>query len=455
MTVKRLFGTDGIRGNVSSSAILPENMTRLGRILGFITKTRSTHASTCAVTIGRDTRASSTYLEHALIAGITSMGVDVLSVGVMPTSGVAHCTTTFKTPFGVMISASHNPYYDNGVKLFDELGYKINAAMEQEIERYYVGDETLCEKISHQPGKMEIRSDGKAHYETMLTKNMPHSLNGIRLVVDCAHGAASTIAQELFAKLGANAVIIGASPTGLNINRDFGSEAPHTLQREVRAQNAALGIAFDGDADRVIFVDERGELIDGDAILAIMAIDQQQQYGLKHNVMVSTVMSSVALDMALAPHNISVVRTQVGDKYVARMMQEHDYSFGGENSGHVILSPDTTTGDGLFAALRFLSILTRAHTHASVMMSFFKPTPKLLKNIEVSTKIPLSEMPNTTRKIAQANESLLTSGRVMFRYSGTENKARLLVEAKTTSDCEKIADDIAMIFMQELAQKSA
>lgn len=460
MTVKRIFGTDGVRGGVTSINLLPENIVRVGRILGILAKHRANFlslkdASVTAITIGRDTRASGTYLEHALIAGITAVGVDVICVGIMPTAAVAFCTKSFQTPLGIMISASHNPFYDNGLKLFDAHGFKIAESVELAIEQQYFSDADFCEEISLTPGKVSIKNNAYQDYSAMITSSFPtgFSLTGLKIVVDCAHGAAASIAERIFSEKGAEAIFIGSTPDGSNINRGFGSEFPDQLKKEVVLKNAHLGIAFDGDADRVIFVDEKGQLIDGDAILAAIAIDLKKCGALKNNTVVSTIMSSVALDLALAQAGVDVVRTQVGDKYVVRKMMEHDYCFGGENSGHLILYPHTTTGDGIFSALKFLSIVHEASKPASEFMSFFKPTPKLLKNIDVREKIPLVHMPITQAAIARANHDLQSEGRVMLRYSGTENKARLLVEASTDSVCKKIADEIAHAFRAEIEAK--
>lgn len=458
MTADKLFGTDGVRAPVSSPHLSPESIARLGRILGSIVKNRKLYPSLSGlykncITIGRDTRASSIYLEHALVAGIAAAGVDCQVVGLMPTAAIAFLTKLTKSCLGVMISASHNSYQDNGLKLFGPSGFKVGEDIELTIEAQYFGKTDPCEQVSLLPGKIDNDDNADKDYFSMIKSafGSRFSLDGLRIVVDCAHGAAYKMAAHIFAEFGCDVRVIGASPDGSNINRGFGSEAPGKLKSEVINSQAHVGLAFDGDADRVIFIDEKGESIDGDAILATIALDLKKCGLLQKDTVVATVMSSVALDRALSSHQIRVVRTLVGDKFVARKMLEDGYSFGGENSGHLIIFPQATTGDGIFSALKFLAILHQALVPASQLVSFYEPTPKLLKNIEVSNKIPLVSLPKTQAALTQANDRLKNLGRVMLRYSGTENKMRLLVEAPTEDVCHKIADEIAHEFETEMS----
>jgi phosphoglucosamine mutase len=447
MGKNQLFGTDGIRGNINSRHLQPENIVKLGRIIGLLAKNSTPHQA--SITIGRDTRASGVYLQHALIAGISSVGVDCYLTNILPTAAVAYSTKLNQSAFGLMISASHNPYHDNGIKLFDTSGFKIDESVEQLIENAYFEAHAQNHTAST-PGRIIEQNQAHNDYIAMLKFVFGHNFStSLSVVMDCANGAASSLAQSLFSQLGAKLKLIGCSPNGNNINHGFGSEAPGHLKAEVIACKADLGIAFDGDADRVIFVDEHGEIIEGDAILAIMAIHAKKTGRLYNNTMVATVMSSMALDSALAPFDIKVVRTNVGDKFIARKMASEGLCFGGENSGHLLFFPQTTTGDGIFSALEFLRILHESALPASKLAQIYKPSPRLLKNITVPEKIALNELPLTNAAIERANQYLESKGRVMFRYSGTENKARILVEAATLEECNKIAQQIAELFSLE------
>ncbi len=451
MTSLKLFGTDGMRGPVSSPMFSPEALCRFGEVLALLAKT-GPHPKK-SITIGRDTRASGPYIEAALVSGILSAGVDCHLVGVLPSSAIAYCTKNAQSAFGVVISASHNPAGDNGIKLFSSEAFKVDAAIEELIEKKLSAFSPHNESRTN-PGRIFYDDAAENNYLSLLKSVIDNTiaLKNMRIVIDCAHGAASKIAPLLFAEV-AELRVIGASPDGDNINRGFGSEYPGKLKNEVINAKADLGIGFDGDADRVIFVDEKGELIDGDALLAIFALHLKNRGQLNKNTLVSTVMSSIALDRALNPHGIVVERTAVGDKFVARHLLEHGYSFGGENSGHLIMMPETCTGDGLFFALQFLNILGASALPASQIASFYQPTPKILKNIPVTKKVPLEDMPLTNAVIEEAKLSLKNMGRIMLRYSGTENKLRILVEAPSDATCQQIADVIALSFYQELENK--
>jgi phosphoglucosamine mutase len=405
------------------------------------------------ITIGRDTRASGLYLESALVSGISASGVNCELIGIMPTAAIAYRALHDKAYLGIVISASHNSYLDNGLKIFGPDGFKITHQLEQEISNLFFEASNLAHLIATEPGQISYKHDAQKNYQELLASLSQTTNQPLRLVIDCAHGAASYLAPQILTPKDSQVKIIGAFPDGHNINRDFGSEAPHRLKNEVIEFQADLGIAFDGDADRVIFADERGELIDGEAILALLAIYLKDKKLLKKDTLVTTIMSSVALDTVLAPHNISVVRTPVGDKHVARSMLENGYSFGGENSGHLIAFPLATTGDGIVSALLFLEVISTKKLPVSELMSFFKPTPKILRNIEVSHKIPLSDLPATQSTCEYFNQELNQQGRVLLRYSGTENKLRILVEAKTLESCEHIADILTDKFCTEIAHK--
>jgi phosphoglucosamine mutase len=451
----KLFGTDGIRNHVSSPVLRPENVAKLGRIFAHIVKNPTDHQSSVekekTIIVGRDTRASGLYLEQAIISGIIAGGVNAQAIGVVPTAAVAFCTKQTQSSFGLMISASHNPFHDNGIKVFDAQGFKISETLEDLIEHCYVNDVHLVDAIKITPGQMTHENSLLTAYKNSLISSVALcSFSGLTVVVDCAHGAAHQLAPDIFRELGCLVHPIGIAPNGRNINHEFGSEWPETIKREVIEHRADLGIAFDGDADRVIFINELGEIIDGDAILAAMAIALKKTNRLNHNTLVTTVMSSIALDKALLPHGIKVLRTLVGDKFVARKMVEESLCFGGENSGHIINFDASTTGDGLLSALLLMTILKESGLKASKLTSFFEPVPKLLKNIEVMAKIPLTELKETQAIVEQMNQYLKNIGRVLLRYSGTENKLRLLVEAQSMHDCQNIANEIMQKLYNEM-----
>jgi len=456
MTKKKLFGTDGIRGHVDSVRMQPKSMQTLASVIGQLIKdaVKSQGQKNASVLIGRDTRASGPEIEKALIAGFLAQKIECQCLGVLPTSLLAHHTRKTSAALGIMISASHNPFHDNGLKFFDAQGLKISSALEQEIEgRYFF--ESPVGTISP-PATLQFKSalhqDALAAYRDTLKDAfaLKEGSDRIKVIIDCANGAASHIAPAIFIDFGFSVFVIGASPDGYNINRNFGSEAPDTLRDAVIKRQADLGIAFDGDADRVIFVDEGGNVIDGDAILALLASNFKRKGQLAKHTVVATVMSSMVLDRALAAEGISVSRTEVGDKFVVRHMLDQGYSFGGENSGHLIKFPEATTGDGIFSALHVLDILQRAKIPASRLVRFFEPTPKLLRNIDIVEKIPFDQLPKTQALIDHANQHLNSGGRVMMRYSGTENKARLLVEAPSNEECHRIANTIFAEYIREL-----
>lgn len=456
MALGKLFGTDGIRGNINNAPLLPENITLLGRILGLLVRRQAQFFATPEVqqliVIGRDTRASGLYLESALLAGITAMGVRCELVGVLPTAAVAQAALRSEACFGVIISASHNPFHDNGLKIFGPTGFKIDEKLEKIIEELYFAGGP--QEVYATPGTVSYNQDSEKAYRSLIGNIWENAgpLNTMRLAIDCAHGAASYLAPAIFGELTSKINVVGSKPDGTNINRGFGSEAPHQIKNAVLNFYAHLGIAFDGDADRVIFVDEKGWVIDGDAILAAMAIYLKKRGSLAKNTLVTTIMSSVALEQSLLSHNIKVIRTSVGDKYVAQAMVKGGYNFGGENSGHIIIFPQATTGDGIVSALMFLKILAESGQSASELVSFFEPSPRLLKNISVNHKLPLYLLPKTRDAIHRANNQLKDSGRVLLRYSGTENKVRLLVEADSENECHRIAEEVAKEFSDEMAQ---
>lgn len=456
MKISKLFGTDGIRDHVSTAHLSPESILRLGHIVAQCCLEQffgATDSATKTVVIGRDTRDSGAYMESSLVAGLSSRGIHCVVLGVVPTAVVAYYTRLKKASCGIMISASHNPYHDNGLKIFDSAGFKIDEAQEARIEHDFFNYNLAHYPVVLSPGVIERAIDAQYHYFDELALSFSASLLGLTIVVDCANGSASHLAPAFFKRLGAHVIAINQHQPGRKINHSCGSEDPQTLMREVLNHQADVGIAFDGDADRVIFVDEAGALLDGDGILAVMAIDLKRRGQLQHNTLVATIMSSIALDRALIPHDIKVVRTGVGDKYVARAMRDGGFSFGGENSGHMIVFPHATTGDALSSACFLLSILKQSGLHASQLLSFFIKTPRLLKNFIVEQKIPLHHLPKTNAAIETVTRQLGSGGRILFRYSGTENKARLLVEAESEQECARIAEELGHKFLSELHEK--
>lgn len=424
MKEAKLFGTDGIRAPHDDLILNEDSIKKLGLILYFLYKPKK-------VFIGQDTRHSGQKIANNIISSLESCGVYCSFAGVIPTGTVSFITKEFGYDLGIMISASHNPYTDNGIKIFNKDGYKISREDEQKIENLYFNTETGY-YISHIKNSFKI-FDQIINY---------------KIIFDCANGAASLIIDALFSQY-KNIKIIKNKPNGYNINLDSGSEYLENIKKEVLKEQADLGIAFDGDADRVVFVNEKGEQIDGDAVLALMAIELNKQGKLKDHKMVATVMSSQSLDKALMPYNIVVFKTEVGDKNVSDFLAKNNYNFGGENSGHIVLHDHCSSGDGIIAACYFLEIFFNQNKQASNLFNFYQKTPTVLKNIMVNKKIPLEKLPNTTKAIIEANNELNGLGRVFFRYSGTENKARLLVEAPTENECHKLAKKIIDIFNSE------
>jgi phosphoglucosamine mutase len=453
-TMFRLFGTDGIRAPISARHLSPESMARLGQILGLRTRNLATNRN--CIVIGRDTRASGLYIEMALASAIAACGVNVEIIGVVPTATLAFATKNLAASFGIMISASHNPSSDNGIKFFDHNGFKISQETEKQIEKDYCDTNITFNIGLSDPGKIIYNNSLISTYCDFLKNSFAEKINfnAMKIVVDCGHGAAFQLAPQLFADLGADVRVIGASPDGHNINQGFGSESPKALQDEIKHGNFDLGIAYDGDADRVIFVDHLGQLLDGEAVLAAFAIDLKKYDRLLKNSLVSTVMSSYALDQAVAPYYIKVLRTGVGDRFVVEMMREGAFNLGGENSGHLIMFPFSSTGDGLSSAVYFLKMMQKEGKSAREICSVYQPTPKILKNLPVKEKIPLTQLPQTTLALAQANSALEGKGRVFFRYSGTESLARILVEAPSQAECESIAHSIVQHYSLEISQLS-
>ena len=437
--VRKYFGTDGIRGRANGE-ITPELALKVGQAAG-VTFRRGEHRH--RVVVGKDTRLSGYMIETALVAGFTSVGMDVLLLGPIPTPAVAMLTRSMRADLGVMISASHNPYDDNGIKLFGPDGYKLSDEVELGIERLIDSDITKRLAKSMDLGRAK-RIDGvHDRYIEFAKRTLPRnlSLDGLRIVIDCANGAAYRVAPDALWELGADVVSIGVEPDGFNINRDCGSTSTEALSRKVREMRADIGIALDGDADRVVIVDERGHLIDGDQLLAVIAESWRDDGRLAQPGVVSTVMSNLGLERHLQTLQLSLVRTPVGDRYVLEHMRQHGFNVGGEPSGHIILSDYTTTGDGFVAALQVLAVVKKLNKPVSLACHRFEALPQVLKSVRYRSGKPL-ENSKVRSVIADAEHRLNGHGRLVVRPSGTEPVIRVMGEGDDKAMVEEIVDGI-------------
>jgi phosphoglucosamine mutase len=440
---RRLFGTDGIRGVANVWPMTGEMMLQLGRALAYLIK-RGNHRH--RIVIGKDTRLSGYMLETALASGLCSMGVDVLLCGPLPTPAISNLTVSMRADAGAVISASHNPYDDNGIKFFSADGFKLPDEVEAEIEDLVAND-----KLHHlRPtatsiGKAHRIDDAAGRYIVYVKNTFPSklTLEGLTLVVDTANGAGYRVAPAVFEELGAKVIVIGNSPDGKNINRGFGAMHPETMCKAVKKTGANMGIALDGDADRVIVADENGKLVDGDVVMAICGIDLLRRKALPKRTLVSTVMSNIGLDQAIEKAGGRVVRTRVGDRYVVEEMRNGGYSFGGEQSGHLIFLDHATTGDGTVAALALLSVMVQSGKPLSELARCMEVFPQAQLGLEVKSKPELGSLPSVMRAIRDVEKKLGSSGRVLVRYSGTEPKVRVLVEGPDKKTIDGYANQIA------------
>nr|WP_315384141.1 phosphoglucosamine mutase [uncultured Sphingomonas sp.] len=435
---RKYFGTDGIRGATNLSPMTAAMAMKVGMAAGAHFR-RGDHRH--RVVIGKDTRLSGYMLENAMVAGFTSVGMDVVLVGPMPTPAVAMLTHSMRADLGVMISASHNPYADNGIKLFGPDGFKLSDADEEAIEALIDGEVPLA--ASADIGRARRVEDARGRYIHFAKSTFPSdlTLDGLKVVVDCANGAAYQVAPSALWELGANVVSIGVSPNGKNINDGVGSTAPQVLSETVVGSGAALGIALDGDADRLIVVDETGTVIDGDQLMALIATGWARQGKLAGGGLVATVMSNLGLERHLSAQGLGLVRTKVGDRYVLEKMRGSGYNVGGEQSGHIILSDYATTGDGLVAALQVLAEIVRAGAPASEVLHRFEPLPQLLKNVRFAGGKPLDD-PRVQDVIAAAEAELKGRGRLVIRASGTEPVIRVMAEGDDKGQVEAVVDRV-------------
>ncbi len=424
---RKYFGTDGIRGR-ANGLITPELALKVGQAAGLVFQ-RGEHRH--RVVIGKDTRLSSYMIEYAMVGGFASVGMDVLLLGPVPTPAVAMLTRSMRCDLGVMISASHNLFEDNGIKLFGPDGFKLSDEIERRIEELLDAD--MTSQLAHSPdlGRARRVDDVVARYIEYAKRTLPRdvSFEGLRIVVDCANGAGYKAAPEALWELGAEVIKIGVEPDGLNINHEVGSTSPESLARKVREMRADIGVALDGDADRMIIVDEKGHIVDGDQILAVIAESWRADGRLSKPGVVATVMSNFGLERHLAGLGLTLERTAVGDRYVLERMVEKGYNVGGEQSGHMILTDYSTTGDGLVAAMQVLAMVKKLGRPASEVCHRFEPLPQVLRNVRFSGGRPL-ESENVVRAIASAKERLGASGRLVIRPSGTEPVIRVMAEAE-------------------------
>ncbi|MCI1280769.1 MAG: phosphoglucosamine mutase [Nitrospira sp.] len=443
--MRKLFGTDGVRGVANLEPMTSEIAMQLGRAAAHIFMRR---AGRHQVVIGKDTRLSGYMLESALTSGICSMGVDVLLVGPLPTPAIAFLTRSLRADAGVVISASHNPYQDNGIKFFSNEGFKLPDEVEARIEQLIISDEIKhLRPTADAIGKAYRIGDAEGRYIEFVKRSLPKDLDfqGIKLVVDCAHGAAYKVGPAVFRELGAELVVIGDKPDGTNINDGCGAVHPERLQEAVRRHGAHIGVALDGDADRAIFVCEQGQIVDGDHVMAALGLDLHAQGQLACQTVVGTVMSNFGLELAMKKAGIQLKRTQVGDRYLMERMLADGYNFGGEQSGHFIFLDHNTTGDGLISALQILSLMKRTGTPLSELAKAMTAVPQILLNVQVKHKPDLNQIPDIQQAIQTAEARLNGSGRVLVRYSGTESLLRIMVEGERQTTIREVADHIADI----------
>ena len=451
--MRKLFGTDGIRGVANKDPMTAEMALRLGQAVAQHFRHPDRPGR---IVIGKDTRLSGYMLESALQAGIVSAGADVMLVGPLPTPGIAFITWSMRADAGVVISASHNPFQDNGIKIFAADGFKLPDEVELELEGRMEaiagggGARTPSESI----GKARKIEDSRGRYVQFLKHTFPkeRTLDGMKVVVDCANGAAYHVAPQVFEELGAEVISLGVDPNGRNINDKCGAMHPEQMVAEVRRSGAQLGVALDGDADRVILADEKGSVIDGDQVMAILGTRMLDKHTLPEKTVVATVMSNLGLERALAAKGGKLLRTQVGDRYVVEEMRAKGLALGGEQSGHIIFLDHATTGDGMVAALRVLAVMVQEGQPLSVLSRAMTRYPQVLLNFAVARKRPLEEMPAVTKAISGLEKDLGAEGRVVVRYSGTESKARIMIEGTDEGRIRARAEDLAVVLKRALAE---
>jgi phosphoglucosamine mutase len=440
---RKLFGTDGVRGVANREPMTAETALKLGRAIALASSSR--HDKRHRILVGKDTRASGYMLETALSAGICSAGSDVLLVGPMPTPGIAFLTTDMRCDAAAVISASHNPFDDNGIKFFSRDGFKLSDEEESEIESLVFSDSSAQElPTAGRIGRAVRIDDALGRYVVFLKSAVPKeiSFDGIRIVLDCANGAAYKAAPVVLEELGAHVTAMAVSPDGTNINRDCGSLHPQAMCREVAKVGAQLGMALDGDADRVIFADEHGVEVDGDQIMGLIASEMLKEGILKRRTLVATVMSNMGLEVAMKELGGALVRTPVGDRYVVERMRAEGYNFGGEQSGHLIFLDRNTSGDGILSALQVINVMVRTGKPLSELASRVRKFPQVLKNVEVGARKNLEDVPEVSQVIRSCEQRLGATGRLLVRYSGTQPLCRVMAEGEDEAEVRGVVETV-------------
>ncbi|MBU1052350.1 MAG: phosphoglucosamine mutase [Proteobacteria bacterium] len=441
--MQKLFGTDGIRGVANKYPMTPEMAVVIGKAVALKFKNKDRHSF---IIIGRDTRISGNMIEYALASGICSMDVDVLLTGIVPTPAVAFLASSLKANAGIVVSASHNPYYDNGIKIFNGSGYKLSDETETEIENLITNNDSLSKNIPiKNAGLVSLLKDAQKNYIEFLKNTMPlgFSLKGIKMVMDCSNGATYEIAPAIFSDFGADVIVLNVNPDGKNINDNCGSEHVDSLIKKVVEANADIGIAFDGDGDRLTAVDEKGNVLSGDKILAIVALFLKNNSMLSNNHVVSTVMSNLGLATLFKENNINHTMSQVGDRYVMHEMMKTGSILGGEDSGHIIFLNHQTTGDGTLTALKLLELMKDESKSLSELGKIMKVFPQVLINVNVSKKPDINIIPEIQNSIKNVEEILGEKGRVLIRYSGTQPICRVMVEGPSQEETDKLCRFLA------------
>ena len=448
--MRRLFGTDGVRGKANEDPMTGEMVMKLGRAAAHIFKNKEGRHR---ILIGKDTRISGYMLESALTSGICSMGVDVFLLGPIPTPAIPFLTRSLRADAGVMISASHNSFEDNGLKFFSRDGFKLPDAMERQIEALISsGEVDAIRPTAEEIGKAYRIDDAEGRYIEFIKNCVPKGLDfqGIKVVIDCAQGAAYKVAPAVLRELGADVVVMGQKPDGMNINRNCGALYPQDLQKKVLECHADVGIAHDGDADRAVFVDEKGIVMEGDAVLVAFALALHKEKALKGDTLVTTVMSNMGVEMALQPKGIQVIRTPVGDRYVLERMRSGGYNLGGEQSGHVIFLDYSTTGDGLITAMQLLSLMKTHGKPVSEWASCMTSLPQVLVNIRVRKRKDISEVPELRDAVLACENKLHKRGRILIRYSGTEPLLRIMIEGENEALIKGMAANLVAIVEEKM-----
>ena len=441
----KLFGTDGVRGK-AGEVITPFLAMKLAMAMGIYFRK---NAKTNKILVGKDTRKSGYMIENSIVAGLTSVGYDVIQIGPMPTPAVAFLTHDLRCDAGIMISASHNPFYDNGIKMFDSIGNKLDVKIEEAIEQIYFSNQFEF-KTDKEIGKSKRIDDVIGRYIVHIKDSFPkeQNLNNLRIVLDTANGAAYKVAKIVFEELGADVITLSNEPNGYNINENCGAMHPQNLANKVREYRADIGFAFDGDADRLVVVDEKGEIVDGDKLIGALAIYLKKHNKLKNNGIAVTIMSNSALEKFLKQNGIELFRSKVGDKFVLELMKDKNLNFGGEQSGHIIFSDFAKTGDGVVSALQAVAYLIETGKKASEAFNLFSLYPQVQTNINVIDKTPLNKIEGAEEKLKEIEDKGYSH---IVRYSGTENKLRLLIEGENKQKATELLNDLVKFFKEKLS----